>query len=187
MSSEAAERAVLRLVRWITVLAAVVGVLSALSYGSGAHMALRYANSVLGAWWDGHEFAVMEVAASALGLLIAIRIASRLVHRGTLRRRTRALSLVASAAVVVPLAHLVARLARLGFNASGPPARDYLIARGGFATGVMLDKLLIAGVYFFKMAGFAFLAGFGICAGVVAITMALVSRRAVPEESGTPR
>ena len=51
--------------RRLTALAIVLGVIATLSYGTGAHMAVRYLNPSFGAWWNSNEFAIVECAAAA--------------------------------------------------------------------------------------------------------------------------
>src|SRR5580700_1183276 len=91
------DRRLRRIIRWLTVLAIVAGFFSTLIYSSGAHLAIRYLDPELGAWWDAHQFAIMEVSATSLGLLIAVRCASRLIDDATTRRRAKISALVLSA------------------------------------------------------------------------------------------
>jgi hypothetical protein len=63
----------------LTSLALTLAVIFTLSYGAGAHIAVRYFSPSFGAWWNSNEFAIIECAASALGMLIGIRIGGRLV------------------------------------------------------------------------------------------------------------
>ena len=71
----------------LTFVAIVLGVIFTLSYGSGAHIAVRYLNPSFGAWWNSNEFAIVECAAAAVGMLIGIRIGARLVD-GALKNRS---------------------------------------------------------------------------------------------------
>lgn len=64
----------------LTFLALVLSVLFTLSYATGAHMAVRHLNPEFGAWWNTNEFAILECATAALGVLNGIRIGARLVN-----------------------------------------------------------------------------------------------------------
>ena len=138
----------------LTAIAIALGVLSTLSYGTGAHIVVRYLDPPLGAWWNANEFAILECAASAIGMLIGIRIGAGLVHGSWLKGRA-----MVSAAIVGGLAlPLVGRVgvevARFRFT-SGGSVTSWLIDRFGYDTGMFLDKLLTAGVYSIKIAAFA--------------------------------
>src|SRR5208282_5976928 len=110
--------------RLLTALAIALAVIATLSYGTGAHIAVRYLNPSFGAWWNSNEFAIVECAAAAVGMLIGIRIGARLL----------------------PIVGRVgAEIARLRFT-SGASANAWLIDRFGYDVGMFLDKLLEAGV-----------------------------------------
>ena len=96
----------------LTAIAIALGVLSTLSYGTGAHIVVRYLDPPLGAWWNANEFAILECAASAIGMLIGIRIGARLVHGGWLKSRA-----MVSAAIVGDLLLPLARAGRRGSRA----------------------------------------------------------------------
>jgi hypothetical protein len=65
---------------------------------------------------------------------------------------------------LAPLLHVCAEAARSGWNARGPSLASWLISHEGYASGIQIDKVMIAGVYFLKTAGFALLAGLGLTA-----------------------
>src|SRR5260370_18764085 len=71
----------------LTLLAAFVGVISTLSYAVSAPMAIRQVNPDFGAWWDLNQFYFMEGAATALGLLVGIRIGPSFVTDTAARAR----------------------------------------------------------------------------------------------------
>lgn len=154
-----------RWLRWLTVVAVLIGVISTISYGSGAHLVVRYLNPPLGRWWNAHEYWLMITTAAAFGMLIAIRIGARLLDRddNAARGRAAGISIVAGAVVLLPLARLSASLSRLGWT--GANTFDT------YAIDSIVDKVLIAGVYFLKVAGFGLIAGLAIFA-VVAMASA---------------
>ncbi|HVA82103.1 MAG TPA: hypothetical protein VNF29_14345 [Candidatus Binataceae bacterium] len=140
-----------RWLRWLTVAAIAVGAVSTLSYGSGAHLIVRYLDPPVGRWWNEHEYALMAGAASALGMLLAIRFGVRLIDDPAVRGRAAAISIIAGALILIPLAHLSGALGRLGWTGVG--------GFDTYAMNTIVDKVLIAGVYFLKIAGFGVLAG----------------------------
>ena len=152
-----------RVLRWLTVAAIVAGTVFTFSYGSGAHLAVRYLNPRFGRWWNEHEFELMILAASALGILSAIGLGLRLLEDGAARRRVALISLVVGAVILEPLAHLSSALGRFGWSG----ARSF----DTYEINSILDKVLIAGVYFLKIAGFGLIAGIAIFA-VVAMAAA---------------
>ncbi len=160
--------AIRRLLRYLTEASVLVGVLSTLSYASGFHGVLRAMAPAAGAWWNRYEFHFMEGAATALGLLIALRLGLRLAEAATGRRPALA-ALALDALLVVPLTHLCAAAARVGADSVAPVAPGRIASFAGYAGGRMLDKLLIAGVYFLKTAGFAFLIGLGLFGAVLVV------------------
>ncbi len=167
MSPQSRERAVRRILRWLTALAIVAGTVSTLSYGSGAEIAVRYVDPPLGAWWNAHEFRIMELSAAALGLLIGIRAGARFTELKQARRQASVAALIVAALIAWPLSDALAALARTGWDAGGGAIRDFLTAAAGYGIGIVLDKVLIAAVYFLKSAGFALLAGLALYAVVL--------------------
>ena len=147
-----------RWMRWLTVIAVSVGVISTLSYGSGAHLVVRYLDPPFGRWWNEHEFELMIFSACALGMLTAIRFGARLLDDAVARGRSASISIIVGAVLLVPLARLSAALARLGW--SGAETFDT------YAMDSIVDKVLIAGVYFLKIACFGLIAGLAIFAAV---------------------
>lgn len=186
MASRDRDRRLRRVIRWLTALAIVVGFLTTMIYASGAHLAIRYANPEFGAWWDTHQFAIMEASASALGLLIAMRCASRLVENADTRRRAKVLSLLISAVIAIPLSHAVASIARLGWDGDSARIRDFLQAVADYGVGNILDKLVIGVVYFLKSVAFAALAGLALYAIVVVILVGIEKSDIVPEQHEAP-
>jgi hypothetical protein len=164
--------------RWLTAFSIVAGFFSTLTYASGAHLVIRYLNPEFGAWWDAHQFAIMEVSATALGLLIAIRCASRL--------RAKIFSLVISAIIVMPLSQVVASLARLGWDGHSARIRNFLQAIADYDVGNILDKILMGGVYFSKSVAFAVLAGLALFAIVMVILMSFEKSDTVTEQREAP-
>jgi hypothetical protein len=167
-----------RLIRILTALSILAGVIATLSYGSGAQIAVRYVDPPLGAWWDTNEFLIMKCSAAALGMLIAIRLAARFIeHR--LRPVALGWSLAICALLLIPVANVSARLARIGADGQGGPVSDWLTGHFGYGTGIVLDKIFLAVVYFLKTAGFSLVAGLGIFALILAAVTTL-------QRSGAP-
>jgi hypothetical protein len=158
--------------RWLSAIALGIGAVATLSYGSGAEIAVRYLDPPVGAWWNEHEYYLMVTAGAAWGMLIAIRLGARLVEDEGLRRRATAAALVAGAVILPVAAVYCARIARLGWTAESGAIDDRLVAIAGWDVGNILDMVLIAGVYFLKVAGFALIAGLAVFAAAAAAAMA---------------
>ena len=154
--------------RWLTYFAIFLGIVTTLSYGAGAHIAVRYLNPRFGAWWNAYEFAMVECSAAALGMLIGIRLGARLVDGLSLRKKSSLAAVIAGAVALPALAGVGARIARYRFT-RGASANAWLIDRFGYDVGMFLDKLLTAWVYSIKIALFALPVGmilFGLAIGV---------------------
>jgi hypothetical protein len=156
--------------RRLTVLAVVLGAVFTLSYGTGAHIAVRYLNPEFGAWWNSNEFAILESAAAAIGMLIGVRIGARLVHGDALRNRSMVAAVIVCAVVLPIVGRVGAKVARFRFT-SGASVNAWLIDRFGYEAGMFLDKLLAAGVYSIKIAAFALPLGMTFFGVMVAIFM----------------
>jgi hypothetical protein len=182
------DRRLRRIIRWATLIAMAAGFSSTLIYSSGSDLAIRYLNPELGAWWDTHQFAIMEISASLLGMLIAIRCASRLIEEAGTRRRAKIWSLILSAIIVIPLSSMVAAVARLGWDGGSAPMRNLLQALSGYDGGNLLDKIVIGIVYFLKSTAFAALAGFALYAVVAVSNMSFEKpeRMTEPREASIP-
>ena len=118
----------------LTAIAIALGVLSTLSYGTGAHIVVRYLDPPLGAWWNANEFAILECAASAIGMLIGIRIGARLVHGGWLKSRAMVLAAIVGGLALPLVGRVGAEVARFRFT-SGGSVTSLLIDRFGYDTG----------------------------------------------------
>jgi hypothetical protein len=153
----------------LTFVAIVLGVIFTLSYGSGAHIAVRYLNPSFGAWWNSNEFAIVECAAAAVGMLIGIRIGARLVD-GALKNRSMIAAVIVGALALPMVGRLSAEVARFRFT-SGGSVTAWLIDRFGYDVGSILDKLLTAGVYSIKIALFALPVGMILFGAAIAIFM----------------
>ncbi len=182
MNAAAGQRAIRRIMWWLTALAIVAGGLSTLSYGSGAEIGVRYFAPGFGAWWNAHEFQIMELSAAALGLLVAIRGGARFTEPEDMRRRASVAALIAAVLIAWPLTAVTASLARIGWDAGGASIRDFNIALVGYGGGILLDKILIAAVYFLKGAGFALLTGLALYA-VVLVVMQVSDRTQAAESA----
>lgn len=166
-----AHRPYQRLMRWLGAIALVVGVIATLSYGSGAEIAVRYLDPPFGAWWGAHEYYLMVTAASAWGMLVAIRLGARVVELESVRRRAVVIALVAAVVILPVAARYSARIARFGWNGEGGAISDRLVGFAGYSVGNILDKVLIAGVYFSKVAGFAIIVGLAVFAAALAVAL----------------
>jgi len=154
----------------LTFVALLLGAVFTLSYGSGAHIGVRYLNPPFGAWWNSNEFAILECAAAALGMLIGIRIGARLVKDAALKNRSMIAAVIVSAMALPIVGRIGAQIARFKFT-SGASANELLIDRFGYDTGMFLDKLLAAGVYSIKIAMFALPVGMILFGLAIAIFM----------------
>ena len=87
---------------------------------------MRYLDPPFGAWWNANEFAIVECAAAALGMLIGIRIGARLVQGGALKNRATVAAVIVGALALPIVGRLGAEVARFTFT-SGASVRN---ARG---------------------------------------------------------
>jgi hypothetical protein len=162
-----------RLIGRLTQLCCIVGLLAMFSYAVGLHSVVRMKAPAAGAWWNAHEFYFMEGAATAFGLLVALRVGVRFAAEAARLRYLATIALVLEAALLIPLTYLCARIARIGADGGAIIAPSRIAAYAGFESGKMLDKLLIAALYFLKTAAFGFLLGLALF-GIVLVG-ALVS------------
>lgn len=186
MAARDRDRRIRRIIRWLTALVIITGIFSTLMYASGGDMAIRYVAPQLGAWWDAYQFAIMEASATMLGLLIAIRCASRLVEDDDTGRRAKILSLLAALIIFIPLAPQVASIARFGWDGHSAVIRDFLQAVAGYGTGNVLDKIAIGGIYFLKSIAFAALAGLALYAIVMVIVVSFEKSETADEQREAP-
>lgn len=156
-----------KLIRRLIEAACFVGFVATVSYGAEAHNVLRAMAPAAGAWWNAHEFYLMEGSATALGLLAAIRVGLRFAAESEPAGALAAATLVLDAVLLVPLTHLCADVARVGADGVAV-AQGRMAGYAGFAAGRFLDKLLTAGVYFLKTAAFGFLLGLALFGAVLA-------------------
>jgi hypothetical protein len=173
-----------RLLRWLTPLALVVGLLSMVSYGSGAAFLLRIENPAVGAWWDTYQFYFMEGAATALGLLFAIRITQRLIGDSEIAARCTVWAAILAALAFTPLIHLCAVGARLLPDTSVIVSQDWFLRLAGYEAAKYLDKVCVAAFYFLKTAFLALIAGLGLVGIAVAVnfsTEGAASREQQPD------
>lgn len=166
--------------RRLTFLSIVLSVVFTLSYGSGAHIAVRYLDPPLGAWWNANEFSILECAAAALGMLIGIRIGARFVAERAVKIRSMVTAVIVGALALPVVARISAEAARFQFT-SGESIRSWLIDRFAYDAGMFLDKLLAASVYSIKIAAFALPVGMILFGAAVAIFM---TSEPVPDTAG---
>lgn len=151
-----------RLLAWLTLAALLIGILATLSYATGAATIVRVEWPTAGAWLGAYEFHLMEGAATALGILVGIRCGRRLVAEAIAKSRGAYIALVFGLLLLLPLTHLCSMAARLGWGARNGAIAGWIVGHSGYAMGRYADKVLIAGVYFLKTTGLAFLAGLGL-------------------------
>src|SRR5260370_25497253 len=87
----------------LTLLAVLGGVISTLSYAMSMPMIIRQGHPDLGAWWDLNQFYFMEGAATALGLLVGIRIGRGFVSDTAAKTRGANVALILAIIVLLPL------------------------------------------------------------------------------------
>jgi hypothetical protein len=173
----------LRFLGWFILLAFAVGLVSLLSYSLTASELIRSDNPAFAAWWQSHQFYFMEGGATALGLLLAIRIGGTLVAGPDRRSRAGLAAVVLAIIAFAPLIHVCAVAARLGWSGRGSSFASWIISREGYDTGRQVDKIMIAGVYFLKTTGLALLAGLGLMAIACVTVIALESANTEMDQS----
>ena len=89
----------------------------------------------------------------------ALLIGLRLVAGTERLRRLAAIMLASEAALLIPLTQLCAPVARIGVDGGAIVAPNLMDAYAGYESAKMLDKLLIAALYFLKTVAFGFLIG----------------------------
>jgi hypothetical protein len=145
----------------------ILGLPATFSYAAGLHNVVRMKAPAAGAWWNAHEFYFMEGAATAFGLLVALRVGVRLTAGADSPRYLAAVALALEAALLTPLTYLCARVARIGADGGAIVAPNRIAAFAGFESGKLLDKLLIAALYFLKTVAFSFLIGLALFGAVL--------------------
>lgn len=154
-----------RLIRNLLEVSLLVGIISTLSFGAEIQNLLRAMAPGVGAWWSDYQFYFMAGAATAFGLLAALRLGLRLVDPESHRRLALA-ALALDAMLIVPLSDLCAAVARV--DAGGSVVTFSRFASfAGYAGGKLVDKLIVAGVYFLKIAAFGFLFGLALFGAVM--------------------
>jgi hypothetical protein len=170
MFRKKSRRQIPRWMRWLIDLVILLWIVTTLSYGAGAHIAVRHLNPRFGAWWNANEFLMVECSAAALGMLIGIRFGARLVDGLSLRNKSSIVSAIAGALALPIVARVGAGVARYRFT-RGASANAWLIDRFDYGVGMFLDKLLSAWVYSIEIALFALPIGMVLFGLAVAIFM----------------
>ncbi|HEY6419719.1 MAG TPA: hypothetical protein VIX59_12010 [Candidatus Binataceae bacterium] len=153
------DKTVARVVGRLTALAILVTAVSTISYGLGVHMVVRYFEPRAGAWWNAHEFVFAQTAATALGLLIGIRIGARFIDDARARRRSLATALIIAALALVLATPLCGTIARFGWSGHSGAVRDRLVGAAGYDVAGFLLKLVFALVYALKIVVLALMLG----------------------------
>jgi hypothetical protein len=152
----------------LTFLALLIGLVAAVSYALGATIALRILKPATGAWLDAHQFYLMEGGATALGLIIGIRVGRRLTVESMGERYGANFPIILAALAWAPLVHSCAAAARFGWSGRGGSLASWIIDRDGYEAAGKFLRLSITAIYFCKTAGLAALAGLALIAiGVV--------------------
>jgi hypothetical protein len=155
----------------LTFLALLIGLVAAASYALGTTTALRVFKPALGAWLDAHQFYLMEAGATALGLIVGIRLGRRLAADSVGGRHGANFVMILAALAWAPLIHVCAAAARLGWSLRGGSFASWIVDGEGYEAGTRFLRLSITAIYFFKTAGLAALAGLAL----IAIGVALAS------------
>ncbi|HVC43997.1 MAG TPA: hypothetical protein VND20_04215 [Candidatus Binataceae bacterium] len=156
----------------LTAAALLVGLIAAASYAVGVTAVLRMVKPALGGWLAAHQFYLMEGGATAFGLLVGIRLGRRIAGAIAVTRRMLAIALAIALVALVPLVHLCAAMARLGWNGGGARLESWLVGREGYAAGEKYLDTAITAIYFFKTAAYAALGGVALIAIVIAASAA---------------
>jgi hypothetical protein len=161
---------------WLLLLALVVGIVSLLSYSLAGSELVRSGSPTVGAWWEAHQFLFMEGGATAAGLLLGMAIGETCMAGQDRRFRASLIALVLAIITFAPLVHLCALTARLGWSGRVASLTSWITSHAGYDAGRHVDKIVIAGVYFLKTAGLAFLAGLSLaaiaCVAIIAVESA---------------
>lgn len=171
-----------RLLERLTFLALLIGLVAAASYAEATTTPLRILKPALGAWLDAHQFYLMEGAATALGLIIGIRLGRRIAAESVGGRHGATSVMILAALAWAPLVHVCAAAARLGWSGRDGLLASWLVGREGYETGTRFLRLLITAIYFLKTVGLAALAGLA----MIAIGIALVSSRDTAADDVSP-
>jgi len=155
----------------LTFLALLIGLVAAASYAEGTTTPLRVFKPALGAWLDAHQFYLMEGGATALGLIVGIRIGRRLAAESVGARQGANSVMILAALAWAPLIHVCAMAARLGWSGRAGSFASWIVGREGYEAGARFLRLFITVIYFCKTAGLAALAGLAL----IAIGVALAS------------
>jgi hypothetical protein len=153
----------------LTFLALLIGLVAAASYAEGTTTPLRVFKPALGAWLEAHQFYLMEGGATALGLIVAIRIGRRLAAESVGARHGANFVMILAALAWAPLIHVCAMAARLGWSGRGGSFASWIVGREGYEAGARFLRLFITVIYFCKTAGLAALAGLALIAIGVAL------------------
>jgi hypothetical protein len=152
----------------LTFFALLIGLVTAASYALGTTAALRVFKPATGAWLDAHQFYLMEGGATALGLIIGIRVGRRMAAESIGEHYGANLVMILAALAWAPLIHLCATAARFGWSGRGGRLASWIVDREGYEAAGRFLRLSITAIYFCKTAGLAALAGLALIAiGVV--------------------
>jgi hypothetical protein len=148
----------------LTFLALLIGLVAAASYALGTTAALRIFKPATGAWLEAHQFYLMEGSATALGLVIGIRVGRRWAVDGVGGRYGANFVMMLAALAWAPLVNVCAAAARFGWSGRGGSLASWLVDREGYEAAGRFLRLSITAIYFCKTAGLAALAGLALIA-----------------------
>ncbi len=148
----------------LTFVALLIGLVAAASYAQGTTTPLRVFRPALGAWLDAHQFHLMEGGATALGLIIGIRLGRRLAAETLSAGYGANFVLILAALAWAPLMHFCAIAARFGWSGRGGGLASWIVDREGYEAAGRFLRLSITAIYFCKTAGLAALAGLALIA-----------------------
>jgi hypothetical protein len=154
----------IRFIRLLMLSSVLVGLVSILSYSLGGSVEVRQLNPIVGAFWDRQQFYFMVGSATVFGILIGILIGRRIATMPEDRTHGSTLALLLGLLLLGPLVHVCAAAARLGATGNSGALAGWLVDYLDYERGRALDRVLIAGVYFLKVAAFGLLAGLALIA-----------------------
>lgn len=156
-----------RFLRYLIGGSLLVGIVSTLSYGAQIQNLMRMVAPGAGAWWSDYQFYFMAGSATAVGLLVALRVGLRFVDPESARRGAL-VSLALDAVLILPLTHLCTIVARVGAHGGSVVVQNAIASFVGYTIAKRLDMLIVAGTYFLKTAAFGFLLGLGLFGAILA-------------------
>jgi hypothetical protein len=170
-----------RIVGRLTALVILITAVATMSYAVGAHMALRYFNPRAGELWNAYEFVFVQTGATALGLLIGIRIGVKFIDDARERRRSMVTALIIAVIALPIAAPLCGSIARFGWTGHSGAVRDRLIGAAGYEVAGYLLKIVVAVIYSLKIMVLALMLGL-VVAGLAMLAMSFAHNVSAAEK-----